>query len=136
MRAILFFLILAAVNGLVFDASAEDLFLGRVLSVDRETGKLSVALMDGEEHPENSENAGKSIVVTIPADRLPKNLLPGNVIRIWGAMSRETGALNATQLHALGNRGYGNDPTGVRRRLGKSRGQYGGRGEGKGRARH
>ena len=135
MRAILFFLILAAVNGLVFDASAEDLFLGRVLSVDRQTGELSVALMDGGEHPE-SENAGKSIAVTIPADRLPKNLLPGNVIRIWGAMSRETGTLNATQLHALGNSGYGNDPTGVRRRLGKSRGQYGGRGEGKGRGRH
>ena len=133
MRAILFFLILATANGLVSPASAEDLFVGRVLSVDRETGKLSVELMDDGENPSDRKNGGKSIEVTIPADRLPKSLLPGNVIRVWGGYSQETGALNATHMQALGHAGYGQDRTGVRRRIGKSRGQYGGRGGGKGR---
>jgi len=133
MRAILFFLILATANGLVSPASAEDLFVGRVLSVDRETGKLSVELMDDGENPSDRKNGGKSIEVTIPADRLPKSLLPGNVIRVWGKYSQETGALNATHMQALGQTGYGQDQTGVRRRIGKSRGQYGGRGGGKGR---
>ena len=133
MRAILFFLILATANGLVSPASAEDLFVGRVLSVDRETGKLSVELMDDGENPSDRKNGGKSIEVTIPADRLPKSLLPGNVIRVWGGYSQETGALNATHMQALGQTGYGQDRTGVRRRIGKSRGQYGGRGGGKGR---
>ena len=133
MRSILFFLILAAANGLVSHASAEDLFVGRVLSVDRDTGKLSVELMDEGDNPDSRENGRKNVEVTIPPDRLPKSLLPGNVIRVWGGYSQETGALNATHMQAMGHAGYGQDRTGVRRRIGKSRGQYGGRGGGKGR---
>ncbi len=125
MRTILFILILAMANGLVSHASAEDLFVGRVLSVDRETGKLSVESMDD----------GKEIEVTIPADRLPKSLLPGNVVRIWGGTNAETGVLNATNVQVSGQTGYGQDRTGVRRRIGKSHGQYGGQGGSKGRGR-
>ena len=65
MRAILFFLILAAANGLFSPVSAEDLFAGRVLSVDRETGKLTVEIMDD----------GKTMDVIIPSELLPKSLL-------------------------------------------------------------
>jgi len=136
MRTILLFLILASVNGLVTNALAEDLFVGRVLSVDRERGKLSVTLIEGGDNLDNRENAAKKINVTIPAERLPRYLLPGSVVRIWGGLIRETGAMNATHLHALGHGVYGKDPTGVRRRIGKSRGQYGGRGGGKGRGRN
>jgi len=136
MRTILFFLILASANGLASNALAEELFLGRVLSVDRESGKLSVALIDGEDNPDTLNKGGKSMDVTIPKDRLPKRLLPGNVIRIWGGVSQETGALNATYLQASGRGSYGKDPTGVRRRIGKSLSQFGGRGGAKGRGKH
>ncbi|MBC8419032.1 MAG: OB-fold nucleic acid binding domain-containing protein [Desulfobacterales bacterium] len=125
MRAILFFLILAAANGLFSPVSAEDLFAGRVLSVDRETGKLTVEIMDD----------GKTMDVIIPSELLPKSLLPGNVIRVWGEINQETGALDVTNMQALGQTGYGQDQTGVRRRIGKSSGQYGGRGGSKGRGR-
>jgi hypothetical protein len=136
MRTILFFLILAAVNGLASNALAEELFLCRVLSVDRESGKLSVALIDSGGNPDIRKKGGKSIEVTISKDRLPKRLLPGNVIRVWGGMSQETGALNATYLQASGHGNYGKDPTGVRRRIGKSLSQFGGRGGAKGRGKH
>ncbi len=125
MRTLLFILILAIANGLVSQASAEDLFVGRVLAVDRETGKLSVESMDD----------GKEIEVSMPADRLPKSLLPGNVIRVWGGINTETGVLNATNVQVSGQPGYGQDRTGVRRRIGKSHGQYGGQGGSKGRGR-
>ena len=71
----------------------------------------------------------------MPADRLPKSLLPGNVIRIWGGINTETGVLNATNVQVPGQTGYGQDRTGVRRRIGKSHGQYGGQGGSKGRGR-
>jgi len=133
MRAILFFLILAVANILISPASAEDLFVARILSVDKEAGILSVEIMDDGDKPHMKNIAGKSIEVAIPAGRQPKSLLPGNVIRIWGEMNQKTGELDATHLHTLGHTGYGQDRTGVRRRIGRSRGQYGGRGGSKGR---
>jgi hypothetical protein len=134
MRTILYFLILAAVNGAIFTASAEELFLGRVLSVDPERGQLLVALIESEN--DTDTHGEKSIEVSIPKDRLPKRLLPGSIIRIWGGLNRETGSLNATSLQASGQSSYGKDATGVRRRIGKSRSQFGGPGGGKGRGRN
>ena len=119
-----------------YDVFAEDLFVGRVVSMDRETGKLSIVIIEGGDQAERGEHAGKNIDLTLPAGQLPRHLLPGSVVRIWGSLSRETGAFKATHLHSPGAGAYGKDPTGVRRRIGKSRGQYGGRGGGKGRGRH
>lgn len=116
---------LIAANGLVSPAWGEDLFLGRVVALDRETGKVLIEFMD----------SGKQAEVTVPADRLPKSLLPGNVIRVWGGLNPETGELSASGLEVLGQRGYGRDKTGVRRRIGKSHGQYGGRGGSRGHGR-
>ncbi len=107
--------------------------MGRVLSVDQEEGALSVALIDGEERPNDTEEGEKTINVTIPPDRLPKNLRVGRVIRKWGELTQETGCLEATHLHAQGHGIDGKDPTGVRRRIGKNRGRIGGRGGGRGR---
>ncbi|MCF8129567.1 MAG: hypothetical protein K9N10_13725 [Deltaproteobacteria bacterium] len=134
MRTVLYFLILTVVNGAFFTASAEELFLGRVLSVDSERGKLSVVLIESES--DTDTHGEKSIDVSIPKDRLPKRLLPGNIIRIWGGLNRETGSLNATSLQASGQSNYGKDATGVRRRIGKSRSHFGGQGGGKGRGRN
>ncbi len=125
-------MILIATGGPAFTVSAEDLFLGRVHSVDRDAGKLSVELMDDGNSPDGKDRV---LHVNIPVDRYPASLLPGSVVRIWGGVNPETGMLDATQMQVPGKTGYGQDQTGVRRRLGKSHGQYGGRGGSKGRGR-
>lgn len=135
----IFILILTGVllNGWAPDASAEDLFLGRVLSVDRDAGRLSVLLI--EEEPDEMDGggtAGKSVEVAIHPDRLPKNLSPGSIVRIWGDLPEGESALNAARLYATGSGAGGKDATGVRRRIGKGRGQYGGKGGGKGHGRN
>jgi hypothetical protein len=136
MRTVLHLLICVMLNGWLSTASAEDLFLGRVLSVDRDAGRLSVVLIDASDGLVGEENDGKHIEVTIPPDRLPKYLSPGSVIRIWADRPGEAAGLNATRVIALGHGARGNDPTGVRRRIGRSQGMYGGKGGGKGHGRH
>ncbi len=135
MRTLLLLLICVTVNGWFSSASAEDLFLGRVLSVDRDAGRLSVVLIEGADGMEGDGIAGKSVEVAIHPARLPKYLPSGSIVRIWGDMPGETGTLNATRLYALGHGASGKDLTGVRRRIGKSRGQYGGKGGGRGHGR-
>jgi hypothetical protein len=137
MRTFLLLLIGVLLNGWVPDASGEDLFLGRVLSVDRDAGKLSVLLIEEEPNGTDGEgNAGERVEVAIHPDRLPRYLTPGTIVRIWGDMPEGEGVLNAARLHAPGHGAGGKDATGVRRRIGKSRSQYGGRGGGKGHGRH
>ncbi len=131
MRFVLFLLILVFSTGLNTVSEAEEPFLCRVLSVDHESGKLSVLLMDGDAF--GSAKDGKTVVVTLPETELPKDLQPGHVVRIWGGMSPGTGVIAATTLQGSGNRRYAKDPTGVRRRIGKSRTQFGGGGGAKGR---
>jgi len=110
--------------------------LGRVLSVDRDAGTLSVVLIEESDGMEGDGDAGRSVDVVIHPARLPKYLSSGSVVRIWGDMSEASGALNATRLYALGHGVRGKDPTGVRRRIGKGRGRYGGKGGGRGHGRH
>jgi len=124
------------VNGWVSPAPAEELYLGRVLSLDRDAGKLSVVLIDASNGLEEEESDAKRVEVTIHPDRLPKNLSPGSVIRIWSDRPVEAGGLNATRVIGPGHGARGNDPTGVRRRLGKSQSLYGGKGGGRGHGRH
>jgi len=137
MRTFVLLLIGVLLNGWVSDASGEDLFLGRVLSVDRDAGKLSVLLIEDESNGMEGEgNAGKPVEVAIHPDRLPKSLSPGSIVRIWGDLPDGEGILNAARLNVPGRGAGGKDATGVRRRIGKSRGQYGGKGGGKGHGRH
>ena len=137
MRTFVLLLIGVLLNGWVSDASGEDLFLGRVLSVDRDAGKLSVLLIEDESNGMEGEgNAGKPVEVAIHPDRLPKSLSPGSIVRIWGDLREGESVLNAARLYATGSGAGGKDATGVRRRIGKGRGQYGGKGGGKGHGRN
>jgi len=137
MRTFLLLLIGVLLNGWVLDASGEDLFLGRVLSVDRDAGKLSVLLIEEvSDGMEGEENEGKPVEVAIHPDRLPKALSTGSMVRIWGDLREGESVLNAARLYATGSGAGGKDATGVRRRIGKGRGQYGGKGGGKGHGRN
>ncbi|MBW1784731.1 MAG: hypothetical protein JRL30_28795 [Deltaproteobacteria bacterium] len=136
MRTLLYILIGLMVSGWFSTASAEDLFLGRVLSVDRDAGRLTVRLIEESDGRKAEDGTGKSVQVFIHPARMPQYLSSGRLVRIWADMSMDSGALNATRLYALNDGAGGKDPTGVRRRIGKSRGRYGGKGAGRGHGRH
>ena len=124
------------VSGWFSNASAEDLFLGRVLSVDRDAGRLTVILIEESDGTHAKGDTGKSVQVFIHPTQMPHDLSSGSVVRIWADISNDSGALNATRLFALNPGAGGKDPTGVRRRIGKSGGRYGGKGAGRGHGRH
>ena len=113
-------------------AHAEDLYLGRVIAVDRGAGLLSVALMNLDETGKAGSAPEKQYQVTIPEGKLPEQIFPGSMVRIWGNPSGKPMTLEASQILLTRQGARSKDPTGVRRRIGKSRGQYGGRGRGRG----
>ena len=101
--------------------------LGRVLSIDGKRAEVVVALVGDQAQGEETA-ADQAIHVVSPPDGLPPRLREGDIVRIWGEYSTSDPSLfNATHL------GYGqgcSDPTGVRSRIGRSRGM--GHGNGKG----
>lgn len=135
MRNILPLLIMTIVTAMSTTSDAEQLYLGRVIAVDRGAGRLSVAIIDDGDADKADAASENSVHVTIPAERLPGQLSPGSIVRIWGNLSAKTLTLEASRLILTGQAHGTKDPTGVRRRIGKSRGHYGGRGGGKGHGR-
>lgn len=104
---------------------AGEVILGRVLSIDGERTGLVVVPVSNPPQGEVTPDA-PAIHVISPSDGLPPRLKTGDVVRIWGEYSTPV-LFNASHL------GYGRgraDPTGVRSRIGRSRGM--GRGNGKG----
>lgn len=145
MQSILVLLIMILVNLGTSICWAEEVLTGRVVSLDRENGKIALRLMDGQE--QLSDMTGKilsqmfpdlltreslplEITVMIAKERLPFRLRSGEVVRVWGDFEKETGRFTARKLYHMGARGFSSDPTGVRRRLcrgcGRHRGMRGG----------
>ena len=134
MRRILFFLIIL-IFLVTIPAAAADVVLGTVVSLDRDTGKMTVRLSGGfnaDNAPE--DNTGPEIInVKFTAGQLGKSIKEGQLIRLWGRF--DSGAPNVFQATEIETSGRQNrlDPTGVRGRLGKRRGMGGGHHGGKGR---
>ena len=150
MRTFLVFLILLLLGFSESNSVAEELFLMRVVSVDQETGKISAEVIDGPDLSTNSDgetgrkesggDTGDStrkpggITVLTASGRLPERLRPGSIVRVWGKFTGETGTFVVKKLFPGKAAGRRTDPTGVRRRLGKSsgfRGKGGGGGHGR-----
>ncbi len=124
---------------------AGDLFLVRIVSVDQESGEISAEVIDGLDlstngagntsRPKSGNGTGdhiskpEGITVSMASGRLPEQLHPGSVVRVWGEFTGETRTFVAKKLFPGKTAGRGIDPTGVRRRLGKGRG-FGGKGGG------
>ena len=133
MRTILLLLTGILIMGGALDASGEDLFLGRIVSVDHDTGTLSVFLIDEEAGGVDGKAPTKApLEVTIPQNQLPKHLSPGDTVRIWGSFTDGGKTLSAARLFTTDHGGARDDATGVRRRIGKGRGYHGGGGGGRG----
>lgn len=112
----------------VVAAEASEVVLGVVNAVDRETGVVTLKVIDSGAY-DNGQLQPESLAVTVNPDQIPECVVPGNTIRIWGEY---VGDGNGLSLRADSIRGEGansrrSDPTGVRSRLG--RGYRGGRGE-------
>lgn len=132
MRHILRFLIIVLLAGMPLTTLAEDLYLGRVIAVDRDSGMLSVAIVETEEAGESKSAVEKQVNVMVPKGQASERLTSGSIIRIWGNLSDKEMTLEASRVILTRQGARGKDPTGVRRRIGKSRGAYGGKGRGRG----
>lgn len=101
-------------------AAGTDVFIGKVHSVERESGIVVVGV---SVDTENNSGVSKEIVVQIDPDRLPENIGVGRIVRIWGEymMQGNNGMFQASHIRSGGFGDMRNDPTGVRSRLGRGR---------------
>jgi hypothetical protein len=111
---------------LVFPATAwaGDLFLVRIVSMDKEIKQVVAEIVDGPDRVMSNQVHLESEVLTPDAQ-------PGDLIRLWGKVSGNGNVLIVDKVVPPSR----SDPTGVRRRLknnSQTRGQ-GGRGKGHGR---
>ncbi len=96
----------------------EEVLLGRIAAIDRETGivTLSVLSRDGGEETSPPET------VQIKTGTIPGHLRPGGLVRAWGSFIGGGARFTAVRLvPAGGASSMRPDPTGVRRRLGMGR---------------
>ncbi len=125
---------------------AEEVFFGRVVSVNRDSGKIVIKPAAAQRQPAQKTQDvmrllppgpatdGKAPAdVTVEADSvfLPRGIQPGRMIRVWGTFTRDKKVFNADRVLCEGCRNDSHDATGVRRRLWKSRKHHG-----RGRGRH
>ena len=106
---------------------ADQVMVGRVLSIDEERAEVVVTPVGGEAQGEGKLNV-QEIRVAYPPNGIPPRLKEGDVVRIRGDYSTsDPSRFDASHM------GYGHgrmDPTGVRSRIGRSRKM--GRGSGSG----
>jgi hypothetical protein len=135
MRRFLFFLILF--SGILLlgpwqsAARAAEVVLGTVVAVDRDQGRVTLKVIDSSGNGNsNGQNGAKSVTVMVSADKIPDGLTAGDTVRVWGEYSGNGGGVTfrASAIRKRGSANSGNDPTGVRSRLGQ--GWQGGQGSG------
>ena len=142
MRIFLGFLIGVWIQWIPLAQAQQGVVVGRVVSVDREAGILTIRVIDASvSAPEGSEEApgivpqemDNEITVAVDQGRIPGEIRPKAVVRLWGEFSEPDRHFLAGEVVVQRGRGTGSDPTGVRRRLGGGRGApgfNGGRGGG------
>jgi hypothetical protein len=118
MRNILVLLISFLLISPAIEAGARDLFLVRILSIDRETKQVVITIIDGhgDQHDQPYDGAANtSPEMVIASEAMALNFKPGDVARVWGSIS-ENGKEMILQ-DSVSSSGPEPDPTGVRRRL-------------------
>ncbi len=113
-------------------AQAMEILMGTVHSVDREQGIIVLG------KPENSGfctacsdmDDQAEMTVNIRPEDIPDDVAPGQMLRVWGEYNGQIFEAESVRGRCCGM-GRGNDPTGVRSRLGRGRGG-GGMGMGNG----
>lgn len=118
---------------LLLNVQAEEIIIGRVVSLDRANEKITVVISSGlgEEGKENLslKSSDKSdnpstlplIIVFTANSNFPCWVEPGSLVRIWGNFDRGSGIIKAKSLSRAKLRSGSSDDTGVRRRLKRCR---------------
>ncbi len=103
---------------------AVEIIAGKVVTVDRENRQIVLApLEDGKD----------KVVIKFEQGRIPFNLKIGEIVRVKGNFSHESGGvLSSEKIWCSCPTHYGCDRTGVRSRLFESRGMGFGHAGGKG----
>ncbi|MCK9296726.1 MAG: hypothetical protein M0P70_16795 [Desulfobulbaceae bacterium] len=109
---------------------AEYFLRGRVISVDREKGEITLSTLNcadcrrrgpvaGAEKTEPAKEPGEEKIYVISADFIPPCAATDSIIQVWGELSKEgENRLRATRITGPGWR-HGQDSTGVRSRIRK-----------------
>ena len=138
MRIVLVFLIAAFCCA--GRCGAEELVLGRVVSIDKDAGTVSMEVVDGPAGMQG-DSGDQQKIVTVDRKSLPADIRMNKIVRIWGSVDSKTGRFTAAspggdaagrgQAGMSGMQETGpQDTTGVRNRIG--RGSAGNSGHGSG----
>ena len=104
---------------------AVEALLVKIVSIDRVKGEMT-ARVTGQSASDT--NSAEPLTILFFPEQFPRHVEIGDAIRLWGEyLQGETKAFQAQTIR--GHHGHGNDPTGVRSRLGKHR--HGGMGRGR-----
>ena len=114
MRYFLVFLIALALCVLIPTAPAAETLLGKVIAIDLERKEMTIQPI----HPPSGD--AESVIVTFSAGDLPADIEAGSIIRVWGGYTDPHRITFQCSGMRMGGHGPGNDPTGVRSRIGKS----------------
>jgi hypothetical protein len=123
---ILFFLLTTTISG--FAAPKQEYLLGYVVSVDRDARQFVLRIDNRPDTPENHpDTSNRQVTVVLDENSrrpfLPNCVNPGELVRAWGNSSADPSIFKATDIR--GTRGWGQDRSGVRKRLGRGRHHWG-----------
>ena len=116
MRYFLVFLIALALCVLNPTALVAETLLGKVIAIDVERHEMTVQPI----HPPSGDGDAEPVLVTFSAEELPADVESGSIVRIWGGYTDPHRITFQCSGMRMGGHGTGNDPTGVRSRIGKS----------------
>lgn len=112
-KIIIFFIILLQAP---LRVSADELVMGRVISVDRDNGKVALRL--SEEKQTGTGAAGGDITIDFQDKKIPRDVRKGRVVRVWLKAGKTGSSFVAGRISS----GCGCDRTGIRGRLRKAGG--------------
>lgn len=134
MRYIIIFLIFFFSSAL--SANAMEVLLGRISSVNSDTGEIVLNLKNFNEKSGTENKKNKCIKISFKKKDLPSGIHKGSLIRVWGNLydDKSLKYFDAKKIVPMGKITI-NDPTGVRQRLRHGR-HMGGEGSGGRHGRH